>query len=161
MQIDRRDIKILSILQKNARIKIKDLAAECNLSVTPCWQRIKKLEKAGIISGYRAAIELSKLRKHTEILVSISLKNHRAIDFKNFEDAIKTIPYIISCKAVGGGIDYFLTIIADDIDHYQRIMEDILERDIGVNQYYTYVITKSIVSHPAYPDEILSPEDDL
>ena len=78
MRLDRYDINILHILQRNGRITKSQLAEQINLSISPCWERVKKLEQAGIIEGYGAKINLTDMTKHTTVLVEIALKQHNA-----------------------------------------------------------------------------------
>lgn len=143
-KLDRIDLRILSVLQQHGRITKQKLANEVNLSVSPCWVRLKRLEEAGIISGYHAEVQLEKLANFSTVLVEITLKHHAAEDFERFENAILEAPHIIDCYATGGGVDYVLKVIARDIDHYQALIDDMLARDIGIDRYFTYIVTKAV-----------------
>jgi Lrp/AsnC family transcriptional regulator of ectoine degradation len=143
-KLDRIDLRILSVLQKHGRITKQKLANEVNLSVSPCWVRLKRLEEAGIINGYHAEVQLEKLANFSTVLVEITLKHHAAEDFQRFENAMIDAPYVIDCYATGGGVDYVLKIIAHDIDHYQTLIDDMLERNIGIDRYFTYIVTKAV-----------------
>lgn len=143
-KLDRIDLRILSVLQKHGRITKQKLANEVNLSVSPCWVRLKRLEEAGIISGYHAEVQLDKLANFSTVLVTITLKHHAAENFERFENAILEAPHVIDCYATGGGVDYVLKIIARDIDHYQSLIDDMLGRDIGIDRYFTYIVTKAV-----------------
>ena len=103
-RLDARDIKILSILQREGRLSKSALAERVNLSSTPCWERLHRLEEAGIIESYGAQISLKAFGPVTIVFVEISIENHRSEDFQRFEKAIAKIPQIIECWAVGGGI---------------------------------------------------------
>lgn len=144
LKLDDRDIKILSILAKEGRISKTDLAKRVNLSPTPCWERLKRLEKTGIISGYRAEIALGDLGPHVTVFVLAELDNHKAETFTAFEDAIGHYNEITECWALGGGFDYLFQVIATDIDAYQRLMDDLLSRKAGLARYFTYIVTKKI-----------------
>lgn len=143
-KLDRIDLRILSVLQKHGRITKQKLANEVNLSVSPCWVRLKRLEEAGIINGYHAEVQLDKLTNFSTVLVEITLKHHAAGDFERFENAMVEAPHVIDCYATGGGVDYVLKIIARDIDHYQNLIDDMLEQDIGIDRYFTYIVTKAV-----------------
>lgn len=143
-KLDRIDLRILSVLQKHGRITKQKLANEVNLSVSPCWVRLKRLEEAGIINGYHAEVQLEKLTNFSTVLVEITLKHHAAGDFERFENAMVEAPHVIDCYATGGGVDYVLKIIARDIDHYQNLIDDMLEQDIGIDRYFTYIVTKAV-----------------
>ncbi len=147
MRLDRYDVKILQILHKNGRITKSHLAQAINLSVSPCWERVKKLEEAGIIEGYGAKVNTDILFKHTSVLVEMTLKEHSAQSFRRFEKMIHHTSEVTDCYATGGGIDYILKVQTEDIDQYQRLMEAWLDSDLGIERYFTYIVTKTIKSH--------------
>lgn len=144
MQLDKRDLEILRVLAKDGRITKAALAARIGLSPTPCWDRLKKLEAAGLIEGYHAQINLKKLASHVTVFVAAQIADHTAASFRAFEAAIQTYEEVISCWAVGGGYDYLLQIVTRDIDSYQRLIDAMLESHIGLSQYSTYVVTKPV-----------------
>lgn len=143
-KLDRIDLRILSVLQKHGRITKQKLANEVNLSVSPCWVRLKRLEEAGIINGYHAEVQLDKLANFSTVLVEITLKHHAAEDFERFENAMLEAPHVIDCYATGGGVDYVLKVIARDIDHYQTLIDGMLAQSIGIDRYFTYIVTKAV-----------------
>jgi len=146
MQLDDRDLKILSVLQTEGRITKTELAARVNLSPAPCWERLKKLEDAGVIEGYGARISAKILGPQSFIFMQAEIASHRAEDFDHFEQAVQNIPQIVECWAVGGGIDYILKIVCKDVDSYQRLVDEMLEANIGLRRYHTYVVTKPVKS---------------
>lgn len=156
IKFDARDIQILVMLQQDARIKMADLAHHVSLSVTPTWQRVKRLEKAGFITGYHARIDLLRLpARVTEIYVPILLEEHRAQAFQRFEKAVAEIPEIVSCQAVAGGFDYIARFLVRDIAHYQEIMDKLLAMPLGIKEYYSYVITKGVKTEHIYSNTVL------
>lgn len=148
LKLDDRDLKILSILQREGRIPKATLAERVNLTPTPCWERLKRLEDAGIIESYGARISLRAFGPLAIVFVQIELESHQAEDFSRFEAAIKKIDRIVECWAVGGGIDYMLKIITRDLEDYQRLIEDLLTARIGVRRYYSYVVTSPVKDTP-------------
>ncbi|WP_105901374.1 Lrp/AsnC family transcriptional regulator [Vibrio gangliei] len=144
MQLDQYDLKILQILQENGRITKSQLADEIHLSVSPCWERVKKLEQAGVIEGYGARVNINKILKHTSVLVEISLKEHHSTAFKRFESVMCDTPEVTDCYATGGGVDYILKVQTNDIDQYQRLMDVWLDSELGIERYFTYIVTKTI-----------------
>ena len=150
-RLDAIDFKILATLQTEGRITKLALAERVKLSPTPCWERLKRLEKAGFIKGYRGEIDLAKLGGATTVLVEITLKQHRFEDFEIFERATRRVPEIVECLATGGGIDYMLKIVISDIDAYQRLMDELLTAGIGIDRYFTYVVTRSVKTQPQAP----------
>lgn len=143
-KLDRIDLRILSVLQRHGRITKQKLASEVNLSVSPCWVRLKRLEEAGIIKGYHAEVQLDRLASFSVVLVEIALKHHSAEDFERFECAVLDAPHVVDCFATGGGVDYVLKVIARDIDHYQVLIDDMLAQGIGIDRYFTYIVTKAV-----------------
>ncbi|MDX1709870.1 MAG: Lrp/AsnC family transcriptional regulator [Rhodovibrionaceae bacterium] len=156
MKLDRLDIKILSVLQREGRITKVRLADEIGLSPSPCMERVRRLENAGYICGYRAEIDLAKLSAVATVFVEVTLKSHEATDFERFERAMADCPWVSECYAIGGGIDYLLKVVARDITHYQALMDDFLEQDIGIGRYFTYVVTKPVKHDPGPGPEILT-----
>lgn len=148
IKLDDRDLKILSILQREGRIPKATLAERVNLTPTPCWERLKRLEDAGIIESYGARISLRALGPLTIVFVQIELGSHQAEDFSRFEAAIGGIDQIVECWAVGGGIDYMLKVITRDLEAYQKLIEDLLAAQIGVKRYYSYVVTAPVKDSP-------------
>ena len=148
MRLDNRDLQILTILQEEGRITKAALAGRVSLSPAACWDRLKRLEQAGFIRGYRAEVALEKIAPVSHFLVQVELESHQAADFQRFEAAVQAIPAVVRCVAVGGGVDYFLEVLARDVGAYQALIDDILERRIGVKRYFTFVVTKPVKDAP-------------
>ncbi|SDL36967.1 transcriptional regulator, AsnC family [Franzmannia pantelleriensis] len=144
MKLDRYDLKILEILARDGRITKSKLAEAINLSVSPCWERVRRLEKAGVIEGYVARINSGVLVKRTPVWVQVELKQHSAESFQRFEALVHATPEVTECVAVGGGVDYLLKVEADSIDAYQRLIDAWLVSDIGIERYFTYIVTKTV-----------------
>lgn len=154
MKLDKRDLQILAILQQEGRITKSELAARISLSPAACWDRLKRLDQAGFIRGYHAEVALEKITPVSLFLVQIELESHQAGDFQRFEDAMQEIPQVTRCVAVGGGVDYFLEIVARDVAGYQELIDEILESKVGVKRYFTFVVTKPVKDAPP-PLELL------
>lgn len=144
MKLDAIDLRILEAVQSDGRITKLALAEKVGLSPTPCWLRLRKLEKAGIITSYHARVSPRRIAPVASVMVEITLSNHRQGDFDRFERAIAAIPQITCCWSVGGGVDYILKIVATDIDAYQRLIDGLLDRELGIERYFTYIVTKTV-----------------
>ncbi len=155
IKLDDRDLKILGVLLQDGRIPKNQLAAQVNLSPTACWERLKRLEQLGIIEGYGAKLSLAKLGPLATIFMQVELASHQADDFERFENAVMEMDEVCGCWAVGGGIDYFLKLICTGIDAYQRLVDEMLEANIGLQRYYTYVVTKPVKETSHIPLSIL------
>lgn len=144
LPLDDRDLAILAILSREGRISKADLARRVNLSATPCWQRLNRMEAAGLVRGYRAEIALAQLAPHVRVFVTIELENHRAENFQAFERTIAGIDEITACWALGGGFDYLMQVVTTDIASYQALMDRLLESRAGLRRYFTYIVTKDV-----------------
>ncbi len=153
--LDTRDIAILRVLAEDGRITKAALAERVGLSATPCWNRLKRLEKDGLIESYRAQISLKKLGPHVTVFVAVELADHTAASFQRFEKAMQRYDEVMACWSLGGGLDYFLQVVSKDIDAYQRLIDDMLEAKIGLARYFTYVVTKPVKNSTVPPLDIL------
>jgi Lrp/AsnC family transcriptional regulator of ectoine degradation len=158
LKLDAFDLRILDAIQRNGRITKLALAEKAGLSATPCWMRLRKMEKAGIITGYHARLSLRSLAPMASVLVEVTLENHRQSDFDRFERAVRNRPEIVVCWSVGGGIDYMLKVAARDIDAYQQLIDELLQDDIGIARYFTYIVTRTVKDEVALPLEELLAE---
>lgn len=154
-RLDARDVQILKVLSTNGRITKAALAEKVGLSATPCWERLKRLEQAGLIAGYRAEIELKKIGPHVTVFVAAELADHTAASMQGFERAVQGYDEVVACWALGGGFDYLLQIVTRDIDAYQRLIDAMLEARIGLARYFTYIVTKPVKSSGAPPLDLL------
>ncbi|MEO9336172.1 Lrp/AsnC family transcriptional regulator [Mesorhizobium sp. SB112] len=161
LKLDAIDLRILSAIQKDGRITKLALSERVGLSPTPCWIRLRKLEKAGIVTGYHAKLALKLIAPVTTVLMEVTLGAHRQPDFERFERAVRDLPEIVACWSVGGGVDYILKVVSRDIDAYQRFVDRLLEREIGIDRYFTYIVTRTVKEDSVLPvEELVTPSDD-
>jgi len=144
MTLDDFDLKILIALQREGRMTKLRLAQEIGLSPSPCWERLRRLEKHGFIRGFHARVDLDRLLHTSTVLVEVTLGSHYERDFERFEVAVQAVPEIVECYATGGGVDYLLKLIVLDIEHYQQLIDHLLADDIGIERYFTYIVTKEV-----------------
>lgn len=156
-KLDQIDLKILDAVQRDGRITKLALADKVGLSPTPCWMRLRKLEKAGIVAGYHARVAMRAVAPVATVLMEVTLASHRQADFDRFERVIRDVPEIVACWSVGGGVDYLLKVMARDIDAYQRLVDGLLDREIGIDRYFTYIVTKTVKEEVALPVADLLP----
>lgn len=157
-KIDRLDLRILSRLQTQGRMTNVDLADAVGLSPSPCLIRVKRLEQAGYISGYGAHLRLEKLGDTLTVFTEVTLSDHHREDFIRFESAIREIDEILECHLVSGGYDYLLRFLTRGVNHYQQVIEGLLERNIGIEKYFSYIVIKSPFVKSHFPIERLFPE---
>lgn len=151
MKLDRIDIKILYELQKNGRITNVELAALVHLSPSPCLMRVKKLQAAGYIAGYAAHINVAKLGQTFTVFTEITLKNHRQIDFARFLAAIEKEEAVAECHLISGGYDYLVKFVTSGIGAYQSMMERLIDTDIGIEKYFSFVVLKTPIARTHLP----------
>jgi len=149
-ELDAADIRILSALQEHGQLSKSRLAEMVGLSATPCWARLARLKKAGLIRGYHADIALSRIVGLAKVVVTVSLKSHRKSDFDRFESYILNCPEVTDCLSTGGGMDYVMTVVTPSLTAFQTLMEGMLEAELGIDRYMTYIMTRQIKS--ARPD---------
>jgi Lrp/AsnC family transcriptional regulator of ectoine degradation len=148
LALDDRDLQILTVLSREGRISKAELARRVNLSASPCWERMKRLEAAGLIRGYHADVALARLAPHVVVFVMVELERHRPETFQAFEHAVARHEEITAAWALGGGFDYLIQVITSDIDSYQRLIDALLAAPIGLRRYFTYVVTKDVKAEP-------------
>ena len=149
--LDRVDLRILAALQRSGRMSKVKLANLVNLSASACLERVRRLEKKKLILSYHANVNLAALMPIQLFLTEITLGGHRAVDFSRFERSIEKVQQVIECHALGGGIDYILKIVAPDVPAYQSLIDDLLGQEIGIERYFTYVVTKVVKNVPQLP----------
>ncbi|WP_296236825.1 Lrp/AsnC family transcriptional regulator [Psychrobacter sp. UBA5136] len=136
--IDDTDRQLLRLLQTQARMSITELAERVNLSATPCARRIKRLEDAGIITGYHTQTDAQKLGYPLAVFIAISMDRHTADRFEQFEDKIQSFDEVISCSIVTGRTeDYLIKVRVRDMAHYEEFLLHRLNRIEGVAQVHT------------------------
>ncbi len=120
--LDKIDLKIIQLLQKDAKMKIKEIAAALKMTNTPIFDRIKKLEKANVIMGYSARIDKEKVGLHLVAFCSITLDKHNQSNIKQFETEVKKLEEVIECYHIAGMVDYLLKVVAKDMIEYQAFI---------------------------------------
>ena len=121
-EFDSIDVNILKQLQKDASLTAQEIADKVNLSTSPCWRRINRLEQAGIIQKKVALLDSKKLGMQMVTFVSISLSRNDEDSLETFEEQVQQFPEIVECYTVTGTMDYFLKIITRDIQHFESFL---------------------------------------
>jgi DNA-binding Lrp family transcriptional regulator len=151
LKLDRIDLNILVQLQLDGRMTNAHLADAVGLSASPCLQRVKRLESVGYITGYGAQVNLSKLTESITVFTEITLIDHRKEDFVKFEANMRNVEELMECHLISGGYDYLLRFVCRSISHYQERMENLLERNVGIEKYFSYIVLKSPIVKSALP----------
>ncbi|MBO5613715.1 MAG: Lrp/AsnC family transcriptional regulator [Prevotella sp.] len=126
--LDDTDIKILRCLQQDARLTIKEISREVNLSSTPVFERIKRMEREGYIKRYVTVLDAEKLHKGFIVFCSVKLANINKQVAEEFCETIKDIPEVTECYNISGRNDYLLKVHAPDMKYYQEFILNVLGR---------------------------------
>jgi len=152
MQLDRYDRQILELLQQDGRISNQDLADRIGLSPSPCLRRVRTLEEAGVITGYRAMLDAKKLGLSLMALIGISMDQHTPERFANLEASIAEIPEILECLLITGQqSDYQLKVVVRDMDAYQDLLLNKITRIQGVTGVHTSFVLRRVVDRSNLP----------
>ena len=118
-QLDDKDLKLLRLLQANAKLTVKELAKEINLSPSPVFERVKRLEQEGYIKNYAAVLDAEKLNRGFTVFCQIKLKIHdRSVGY-DFVKEILDIEEVAECYNISGDFDFLLKVQVRDMKHYQ------------------------------------------
>lgn len=131
-QLDAIDRKIIRTLQKNGRMTNLDLAAEVNLSPSPCLRRLRLLEQSKAITGYSVDVDARAYGLPVTVMVRISLEKHTKDVVDHFEEQMKRIPEVLECFVMTGLSDYMLRVVVSDLEGYERFVRDRLQSIGGI-----------------------------
>ncbi len=147
-QIDEIDLKLLNLLQDNSRITIRKLSEKLFLSTTPIYERIKKLEKSGLIKQYITLLEPKKIERNLIVFISINLTKHTKDVVESFEKAIAKLDEVSECYYISGNFDFLLKVYCKNMDAYHDFLTDKLSIIENISQFYSsFVLTNSKLSY--------------
>ncbi|MDF1516380.1 MAG: Lrp/AsnC family transcriptional regulator [Lutibacter sp.] len=144
VNLDVTDKKILNLLQQNSKANIKEIALKIGLTQTPTYERIKRLEKTGVIKNYIAVLDKEKVGYMIEVFCQVTLSVHSKEMITRFENAINKIDEVMECFHVAGNYDYLLKIIVKDMNSYQAFLKNKLSvLDSVANVQSTFVMSST------------------
>lgn len=135
--LDKFDWQILRELQSDARLTNTELAQRVGLSAAPCWRRVRALEEAGYITGYRAEIDRNKVGLGVLAFVRVDAERNTGGLTRAMEQAVKKIPEVISCHYISGAGTFELEVVARDLDSFSRFARDVLLNLPNVKDLHT------------------------
>ncbi len=141
------DIRILKVLQTNGRISITELAESVNLSKTPCTERVRRLEREGYLTGYRAILDPDLLGLTTLVFVQVQLERTTTGVLDRFNAAVRLIPEVEAAHMIAGGFDYLLKVRTRDMAHYRQVLGDRIGALPGVAQTHTYPVMETVTEN--------------
>jgi len=151
MILDELNRRILRELQRDARQTVQQIAAAVGLSTTPCWKRIKDLESAGVITGYTALVDRSKLGLDLLVVVELNLSQHTEATVQQFERQVAVEPSIVNCMSTTGPSDYVLIVVARDVAHYEQLLHSCLFKLPGVSQLRSSIVLNQVKAETRLP----------
>ncbi|HEU0151137.1 MAG TPA: Lrp/AsnC family transcriptional regulator [Bradyrhizobium sp.] len=145
--LDRADLKILQLLQRDGRMSNADLAKAVNVSPATCHRRTQRLFDEGYIRSVRAELAPEKLERSALVLVGVVLDRSTPESFRTFEAAIRKLKFVLDCHLVAGDFDFFLKIRVRDIQDFNRLHGNQLISLPGVRQTRTFFVMKEVVDN--------------
>ncbi len=121
-RLDEIDLKILEVLQTDGRITNVDLAEQAGISAPPCLRRVRALEKAGFIKGYRARVDAQMLGLGVTVFAMVGLESQAETDLQAFEAGVRNWPEVLECHMLNGEIDFILKCVAPDLESFQEFL---------------------------------------
>jgi len=143
-ELDRLDRKILDLLQKDARLPMTELAQRIGLSATPCTERVRRLEREGVITGYHARVNPHALGKSLLVFVEIKLSAKSAAAFDAFRREARKLPAVLECHLVSGEFDYLIKARIPEMNAYRRLLGDMLLALPGASESRSYIVMEEI-----------------
>jgi DNA-binding Lrp family transcriptional regulator len=144
--LDDLDYKLLDLLKKNAKAPTKYLASEIGLSVTPTFERIRRMERLGIITGYTVTLDKRKIEKGLRVLCQVSLKEHKEELIALFETEVKALDEVNECMHIAGNFDYLLIVEVKDIQAYEFFLKQKLAKLATISNVQSSFVLGQIVS---------------
>ncbi|RFS19179.1 Lrp/AsnC family transcriptional regulator [Chitinophaga silvatica] len=148
--LDAIDMKILQALQEDARLNTKEIAHRIGLSVTPTYERLKKIERTGVIKNYVTLLDGEKIGKTLTVFCSVTLQLHSQRLIKQFETAIKKMEEVMECYHLAGTYDYMLKIVVDDMRSYQFFLTNKLAAVENIAQVHSSFVMTPVKQTTAF-----------
>jgi DNA-binding Lrp family transcriptional regulator len=149
--MDAIDRKILAELQTDGRLSVTELGERVGLSLSPCHRRVRALEQAGVISGYRAEIDVTSVGLNFSAIVFVTLKEANSKSVQTFESSLHSVPEIISAERLFGDPDYMLHVVTKDLGAFQTLYDRSLSALPGVLRLTSTLVMKSIFANRPLP----------
>ena len=143
--------KILALIQVDATLSTAQIAERVGLSQAPCWRRIDRLRKDGVIKAEVALVDRHKLGLNAHVFAQVKLNAHGRQHLQEFSDAIRELPEVLECYVLMGSVDFLLRVVAQDIGAYERFFFDKLSRLPGIQEINSVVALSEIKSTTALP----------
>ena len=151
MDLDKLDRTILTLLQADAHLTIQEIGRRVNLSKTPVHERIKRLEREGIIARYVTVLDKKKIGNPLAVFCQITLDKQTADLFADFDRAVLNLPEVLSCHLVSGTFDYLIQVVVPDMDAYNRFYRERLSVIAGIVHISSFFVMAEVKNDTAIP----------
>ncbi|WP_272517293.1 MULTISPECIES: Lrp/AsnC family transcriptional regulator [unclassified Providencia] len=155
MAIDKTEIRILKLLQDDARITNQVLAEKVGMSASPCWRRVKKLEEEHVIEGYRAILNRKKIGLGVMVFVRVIIDSDSEAEAQKFEQEVTELENVVACYSIGGDTDFLLQVVSHDLDSYADFAMTVIRRLPGIKEMQSMFVLKEIKPLDAYPISLI------
>jgi Lrp/AsnC family leucine-responsive transcriptional regulator len=143
-ELDRTDLKILDILQRQGRISMTDLAEQIGLSTSPCSERVRRMEREGVISGYYARVDPRAVGKTLLVFVEIKLSSKSGDVFDQVKKELLHVPEVMECHLVSGGFDYLVKARLRAMSDYRSLLGNLLKKLPVTAESHSYVVMEEV-----------------
>ena len=151
ISLDAIDRRILAVLQENARVSNVELAESVGVSASPCWRRVRELERTGVISRYVTLVDPAALGLPVSVFIQVSLEKQVESALEVFKNAILQRPEVMECYLMTGDADYMLRVVVADLEAYERFLMDHLTRVPAVANIRSSFALKQVAYRTALP----------
>lgn len=145
------DLRILATLQADGRLTNQALASEVGLSASPCWRRVRQLEDAGVIKGYRADLDRRALGLGVLAFVRVKIDSHNEIEAEEFARDVLRLSEVVACYSIAGDADFLLQVVARDLDTYADFAMSVIRRLPRIKEMQTTFVLKEIKPFAGVP----------
>jgi len=150
-ELSSQDVKILDLLQHDATLTTQSIANQINMSQSPCWRRINRLEEAGLIKERVAILNREKLGMEIVVFATVNLSTQGRNNLQDFENEVKQFPEVIECYTMAGNWDYMLKIVARNIRHYEIFVREKLISLAHIGEVHSHIAVTEIKNSTALP----------
>lgn len=151
MALSPTDVKILEVLQNDARVTNQELAEKINVSASPCWRKVRRLEEDEVIKGYRTVLDRKKIGLGVMVFIRVVIDSHSEAQARKFEEEVTALEDVVACYSIGGDADFLLQVVASDLDSYADFAMSVVRRLPGIKEMQSMFVLKEIKPLVTYP----------
>ena len=152
--LGKKDQMILDALQRDSRLTMQQLAERVGMSSSACWRRVRSLEEEGVIDRYAVLVNPRKAGFSLSSMTHVSLARHEEKNVENFVREVQRHPEVLECFATSGEADFHLRVVVEDMDAYNKFLDNFIFRLPGVSQVRSNIVLKEIKADTALPFKV-------